>query len=264
MDVQLKLSTQDDAHIIKNLWPLYQHEVSEFDGQRPNAHGLFGVDDSVTTLAEHGESQNAWWTDPKSLFPYLILADGHPAGFNLIAARSRLPEEFDVDFVVYEFFVLHAFRGHGVAERAALDGFARHPGKWEIVTYPSQARAISFWRKVVKQVVGMGSAETDATERVGDHPWGRKVIFTLSLKALAWAYIPSCDQTGVPFHFHSSITFGSTWWTSRRISAIHSPRQSVRPAMCRSMRSDALIRSSDWEGSGDRFSALFAGVFAMP
>ena len=218
MDVQLKLSTQDDAHIIKNLWPLYQHEVSEFDGQRPNAHGLFGVDDSVTTLAEHGESQNAWWTDPKSLFPYLILADGHPAGFNLITARSRLPEEFDVDFVVYEFFVLHAFRGHGVAERAALDGFARHPGKWEIVTYPSQARAISFWRKVVKQAVGMGSAGmgssetgshaagtpgTDGTatggfgagsaetgtasmeaavsgamERVGDHPWGRKVIFT--------------------------------------------------------------------------------------
>jgi predicted acetyltransferase len=118
MNVELKLSTDQDAHIIKNLWPLYQHDVSEFDASKPNRHGLFGVDDSVTTLAEHSKSLDAWWKDPQSLFPYLILVNGYPAGFNLAAARSRLPESIQADFVVHEFFVLHAYRGKGIGERA--------------------------------------------------------------------------------------------------------------------------------------------------
>ena len=83
------------------------------------------------------------------LFPYLILVDGCPAGLNMVAARSRLPQEIDADFVVHGFFVLHAFRGKGVAERAATEGFDRHRGKWEVVTYPTHARSIAFWRRVV-------------------------------------------------------------------------------------------------------------------
>lgn len=38
--------------------------------------------------------------------------DGAPAGFNMIAARSRLlPQGIDADFVVHEFCVLHPYRG---------------------------------------------------------------------------------------------------------------------------------------------------------
>ena len=44
MNVELKLSTDQDAHVIKNLWPLCQHGVSEFDASKPNRHGLFSVD----------------------------------------------------------------------------------------------------------------------------------------------------------------------------------------------------------------------------
>lgn len=36
-DVELVLSRDDDAHIVKNLWPLYQHDVSRFDGAVPIA-----------------------------------------------------------------------------------------------------------------------------------------------------------------------------------------------------------------------------------
>lgn len=172
MNIELKLSSDEDAHIIKNLWPLYQHDVSEFDGSKPNCHALFGVDDDVKTLAEHAGSLNAWWQDPQSLFPYLILVDGCPAGFNLIAARSRLPKAIDADFVVHEFFLLHAYRGLGVGEQAAIQGFSNHRGKWEIVTYPSHAQATAFWRKVLKSYIGKGYTENEA-----DHPWGRKIVF---------------------------------------------------------------------------------------
>ncbi len=173
-NIELTLSTAADAHVIRNLYPLYQHDVSAFDPElaRPNRHGLFGVGDEVTTLAQHGETLAAWWREPAALFPYLIRVDGEPAGFNLVAARSRLPAGIDADFVVHEFFVLHAYRGAGVAEQAARLGFERHRGRWEIVTYPAHARAIAFWRRVVLGV--------DPEARVGeelDHPWGRKVAF---------------------------------------------------------------------------------------
>ncbi len=126
MKVELTLHAHDNARIIKNLWPLYQHDLSEFDGAVPNRHGIFSDDDEVTTLTEHVDSLDSWWGDPVSLFPYLIVVDGSPAGFNLIAARSRLPAGITADFVVHEFFVVHPYRGGFTAEQAAMQGFNQH------------------------------------------------------------------------------------------------------------------------------------------
>lgn len=172
MNVELKLSDAEDAYIIKNLWPLYQHDASEFDARVPDHHGLFGAADGVTTLARHVEGLGSWWSDQQALFPYLIFVDGCPAGFNLVAAGSRLPDGIEADFVVHEFFVVHAYRRKGVAERAAVDGFDMHRGKWEVVTYPTHARAIAFWRRVISGYVSDGYSESEI-----DHPWGRKVCF---------------------------------------------------------------------------------------
>jgi len=171
-DTTLKLTDRSGAHIIRNLWPLYQHEVSEFDGSRPNAHGIFGAADEVTTLAQHAGSMDAWWNEPGALFPYLILVDDQPAGFSLVAARSRLPEGIDADFVVHEFFLLHAYRGKGIGEHAAAQSFDLHRGSWEVVTYPSHARAIAFWRKTIEAYSGGAFQQSE-----GDHTWGRKAIF---------------------------------------------------------------------------------------
>ncbi|MCB0126829.1 MAG: hypothetical protein KDE58_31435 [Caldilineaceae bacterium] len=172
MNVELRLSTNEDAQVIRNLWPLYQHDVSAFDGAVPNRYGIFSDNDTTATLAEHGNSLNPWWGDTATLFPYLIVVDGFPAGFNLIAARSRLPAEIQADFVVHEFFVLHAYRGSSAAERAAVEGFNRHRGEWEVVTYPTHLRAITFWRRVVSRYMSMRFSEDEI-----DHPWGRRVAF---------------------------------------------------------------------------------------
>jgi len=172
MKIELKLSADEDGQVIKNLWPLYQHDLSAFDGAVPNRHGIFSDDDKVTTLAEHVDSLDPWWRDQVSLFPYLIVVDGSPAGFNLIAARSRLPVGIRADFVVHEFFVLHAYRGGSAAERAAIEGFNRHRGEWEVVTYPTHLRALAFWRRVVSRYTSMRFSEDEV-----DHPWGRRVSF---------------------------------------------------------------------------------------
>lgn len=166
MKVELKPSNNKDAYIIKNLYPLYLHDISEFEKALPNRHGIIGESDSVATLAGQGEVQDNWWKKPEELFPYLIFVNGYPAGFNLIATHPCLPQEIEADFVVHEFFLSHAYRGKGVAEQAAIEGFDRHKGKWEVVTYPTHSRAISFWRKVLNNYT-----RNKFTEKEGEHPW---------------------------------------------------------------------------------------------
>src|SRR5207249_3520695 len=51
--------------------------------------------------------------------------------------------------------------------------------------------------------------------------------------------MPSCDQTGVPIHFHSSTTSGSASLMRLRILPRVSPRQSPSSAILFEMRSDA-------------------------
>ena len=91
--------------------------------------------------------------------------------------------------------------------------------------------------------------------------------FTLALWALARAYIPSCDETGVPIHFHSSTTSGSTSRMSLRISANLSPLQSPRSAMLSSIRSGAADDlATALRGlvalAGNRLAPAFLATFA--
>src|SRR5207249_11290244 len=53
--------------------------------------------------------------------------------------------------------------------------------------------------------------------------------------------MPSCDQIGVPIHFHSSTTAGSASLMSLRILPRVSPRQSLSSAILFEMSYDA-----DW------------------
>src|SRR3979409_2123164 len=53
--------------------------------------------------------------------------------------------------------------------------------------------------------------------------------------------MPSCDQTGVPLHFHSSTTSGSACLMSLRILPRVFPRQSPSSAILFEMRSDAFM-----------------------
>ena len=174
MKVEVRLTTDNDAYIIKNLYPLYLHDLSEFDGSLPNSHGLIGEEENVRTLEQQGEVQKTWWERPRELFPYLILADGRPAGFNLIAGKPFVPVE-GIDYEVHEFFLLHAFRGKGVGERAAVEGDRKYPGRWEVVTYPGHAAAAGVWRRVLRDYT-----QGNFTEAEIDHPWGRKISFRFS------------------------------------------------------------------------------------
>src|SRR5881296_2258764 len=66
-----------------------------------------------------------------------------------------------------------------------------------------------------------------------------KVSFTTDLYDSPVQMMPSCDQIGVPLHFHSSTTPGSASLMSLRILLRVSPRQSPSSATLFEMSSDA-------------------------
>jgi aminoglycoside 6'-N-acetyltransferase I len=151
MDVRTILSTQDDAYIVKNLYPLYLHDLSEFSGEWANEHGVLEPT-SVATLSEQGEVQKTWWKKPDVLYPFIIKADGRIAGFAFVARAPHVPEA--TDQVIHEFFVLHAFRGKGIGDRAASELFDRFPGQWQVFSMERNLRAQAFWRRVLREYTG--------------------------------------------------------------------------------------------------------------
>src|ERR1700722_20395314 len=70
-----------------------------------------------------------------------------------------------------------------------------------------------------------------------------KVSFTTFLYDSPVQMMPSCDQTGVPIHFHSSTTSGTASLMSLRILPRASPRQSPSSAILFEMRSEAGLSS---------------------
>lgn len=165
--MELERTTPESAHIIRNLWPLYVHDIAAYDGTKPNPHGVLSPDVEARTWPGPGD----WWHQGDVLAPYLIRVDGVPAGFSLIASGAFVPTD-GVDHVVHEFFIAHGFRGTGVAQAAARESLRRHPGRWEIVTYPNAHGPQAFWRKTLP---ACGVRELRETEE--DHPWGRKVVW---------------------------------------------------------------------------------------
>lgn len=153
MKIEVVLTDKDEAYIIKNLYPLYLYDLSGHyglvPGHTPNRHGIYEEGDEYRTLQDQYDVQNSWWDKPNCLYPFLVRADGIPAGFALIATPPHCSK--GIDYFVNEFFLLRPFRGKGIAEKAAVDVFDRFRGAWELFTNPSEAngRGQSFWRKTL-------------------------------------------------------------------------------------------------------------------
>lgn len=73
MNVRVKRTSANEAYIIKNMYPLYLHDLSEHYQTYPNLHGIYEESGTIQTLEEQYGVQNIWWEKPDTLFPYLIL-----------------------------------------------------------------------------------------------------------------------------------------------------------------------------------------------
>ncbi|RKN73004.1 GNAT family N-acetyltransferase [Paenibacillus ginsengarvi] len=176
MKIEVKLTEKEQAYIIKNMYPLYLHDLSGhyglIPGHIPNLHGIFEDSNDFKTLSDQYDVQNTWWEKPKCLYPFLITVNDLPAGFALIATPPHCAK--GVDYFVNEYFLLQPFRGSGIAENAAIQVFERFKGMWELFTNPSEKNIVGqrFWRKTVSNYT-KGNYE----EALGTTFDGHKMIF---------------------------------------------------------------------------------------
>jgi predicted acetyltransferase len=126
--------------LLRNLYPLYLHDLSEFGGGYSlDAQGLWQPD-----------YLPYWLSGKEGCHPLLFRLDGRPVGFALV---GQAPFPFMTpgrDFHLSEFFVLRGERRHGLGRRAAFALFDRFPGgTWELSQLPANQGATAFWRRVI-------------------------------------------------------------------------------------------------------------------
>jgi predicted acetyltransferase len=120
------------ADVVRNLFPLYIHDLSAFVEWDVDADGLFRAPPSFA----------AYW-DNADRHPFLLRAAGQIAGFALI--RQMDAETHDMG----EFFVLRRYRRAGVGRLAACTLFDRFKGQWEVRELPDNLPAQAFWRRII-------------------------------------------------------------------------------------------------------------------
>ena len=149
MKIEIKLSDNRDGFIIKNMYPLYLHDISGNHGILPNEYGIF-EEEPIKTLAEQYDVQQVWFENPNLLYPYLIMVDHLPAGFCLVGSGKYVPRE--VNYFVYETFHLSPFRGKAISYYAMIEIFEKHRGEWMFFTHSTEnnIRARAFWHKTVR------------------------------------------------------------------------------------------------------------------
>ncbi|ASA26493.1 hypothetical protein B9T62_26675 [Paenibacillus donghaensis] len=179
MNVRVKVTDPKDAYLIKNMYPLYLHDLAghygPVPGHLPNRHSIFEDSEDYVTLQDQYDVQNIWWEKPGCLYPHLILADDLPVGFALIATPPHCAP--GVDYFVNDFFVMNPFRGQGIAEAAAASVFDSFRGSWQLFTNPSakNSTAQAFWRRTVSNYT-QGQYE----EYQGNTFDGDKLVFSFS------------------------------------------------------------------------------------
>ena len=174
MKISNVLANNENSNIIKNLYPLYLHDLSEHYEDLPNEYGIY-EEEPMKTLAQQYEVQNIWFEKPNVLFPHIIMVDDKPAGFILIAITPYAPKT--TDYYGSEFFLLRPYRGKNIAQIAAKQVFDKFPGRWELYTnhLPKNLIGQKFWRKTVSNYTNNNYYESE-----GQTVHGEKLIFRFS------------------------------------------------------------------------------------
>ncbi|QVK18487.1 GNAT family N-acetyltransferase [Mycoplasmatota bacterium] len=174
MNIETILADDKTSNIIRNLYPLYLYDLSEFNGTLPNEYGIY-EDEPVKTLEEQYHVQDLWFQEPGLLYPFIIFKDKLPVGFALVSTGKYSPKT--TDYYLYEFFLLRPYRGENIAEIAAKQVFDKFKGKWELFTHPtpSNIRAQSFWQKTINHYTS-----GNFTRENGPTFDGEKIIFRFS------------------------------------------------------------------------------------
>ncbi|MFS0749900.1 GNAT family N-acetyltransferase [Oceanobacillus sp. 1P07AA] len=133
--VTLKEVLQTEKTILKNLYSLYLHDLSNFTPMiEIGANGFFEFEDL----------EKFWEVD--GLSPYFIQLDDSIIGFILLLERPFLKKEYDLG--VNDIFILNKYRGKGIGKQVIKKIFKERQGKYFVIELIENKSAVSFWKKV--------------------------------------------------------------------------------------------------------------------
>lgn len=156
MRIEVLPATIEQELVLANLLELYAHDFSEFSNLKIGVDGRFGY-----------EPLPLYWKESKR-FPFLVRANSDLAGFILVQQGSQVSGAGEI-WDVAEFFVLRAYRRHGVGMRVAHDVWRMFTGCWEVRVTDKNLVARTFWKHAICKFTGIG-AEPTLTE-VGGKRW---------------------------------------------------------------------------------------------
>ncbi|WP_039044258.1 GNAT family N-acetyltransferase [Sporosarcina sp. ZBG7A] len=135
MTIILKEVLETEKSILRNLYSLYLHELSNFtEDLNLSEDGVF----------QYEEMDDFWRVD--GLSPYFITLNEKNIGFILLLERPFLKKSND--YGINDFFILNQYKGKGLAVQAAQKIFEKKPGQYFIIQVVENKRAVAFWKKV--------------------------------------------------------------------------------------------------------------------
>jgi len=156
-EVLLESAKPEHVALLSHLLELYLHDLSDIFSIDVGPDGRFGYD----RLALYFE-------EPERRFPFVIRADGHPAGFALVTRGSPVTKD-PADLDIAEFFVMRRYRRSGVGRAAAFQLWDRMPGHWIVRVSEGNQRGLPFWRSVISEYTG--ERFSASTLPGTPHPW---------------------------------------------------------------------------------------------
>jgi predicted acetyltransferase len=136
--------------IMRNLYQLYIHDMSEWLGLATSDDGRFTF-----------ETATLWQED---VAVYLARVAGSLAGFGVVASAGPWlgrPAARDVK----DFFVLRRHRQEGVGRSLAQHLWREFPGEWLVRVLAANRPAVPFWRAVVRDLRGDSFEESVVQHR---------------------------------------------------------------------------------------------------
>lgn len=139
--VEVIAASPEQEPVLANMLELYVHDFSELMDLKLGPDGRFGY-----------KSLPLYWKE-SNRYPFLIMADGHLAGFVFVRGGSAISDEADV-WDMAEFFIVRGFRRQRVGTHAAQEIWKRFPGKWEVRVTDRNEKARNFWDRAVGEFLG--------------------------------------------------------------------------------------------------------------
>jgi predicted acetyltransferase len=161
--IKLVDSSVADKPVFRKLMQLYRYDMSEFNAEDPDIHGVFDYPYLDHYFTEKGKNE-------ESRIAILIQINDIVAGFALINHYSLVVPQTPTTRNLAEFFIMRKWRRRQIGKMVVKEIFDNYLGQWEIRQERGNINAQLFWRNVIDEYTNGGFKETDKNDELWDGP----------------------------------------------------------------------------------------------